>query len=247
MRKRKSRTNPFKHFKMSSLRNVKTPEAWIKKESYTDEELNQQREANRILNIWDSTKDPDIVKRRTAYLTITCPEISGHAKKAKMDTPFKIDLARNYINCLKCLYGVNKAPKGCTFKDAFAVIARAVKGKKYRIFGTDGWNYQSYSKDMLDSQLLEYFSKELCEIRQKEIAYVVKACLAHWEGDNSLTTGDKEKLAKKYAKALYDWARAECDDRTFQAKSISETQAHLAKLLEDNKDYIEGKRIKGVN
>lgn len=242
MRKRKSRANPLKHFKMSSLRSVKTPEAWVKKESYTEEEIIQQREANRILNIWNSTKDPDIVKRRSARLTI-----SGYKKKAKMDTPFKIDLARNYINCLKCVYGVNKAPKGCTFKDAFAVIVRVVKGKKYRIFGTDGWNYQSFSKNMQDSQLLKYFSKEICEIRQKEIAYVVKACLAHWEGDNSLTPGDKESLAKKYAKALYDWARTECDDRTFKAKTIPETQAHLAKLLEDNKDYIEGKRIKGVN
>lgn len=68
MRKRKSRANPFKHFKMSSLRNVKTPEAWVKKESYTEEEINQQREANRILNIWNSTKDPDIVKRSAAHL-----------------------------------------------------------------------------------------------------------------------------------------------------------------------------------
>lgn len=185
-------------------------------------------------------------QRRTPAIT-WCPEISGHAKKAKMDTPFKIDLARNYINCLKCVYGVNKAPKGCTFKDAFAVIVRAVKGKKYRIFGTDGWNYQSFSKDMLDSQLLDYFSQELREIRQKEIAYVVKACLAHWEGDNSLTPDDKDSLAKKYAKALYDWARAECDDRTFQTKSIPETQAQLDQLLETNRDYIEGKRIKGVN
>ena len=100
---------------------------------------------------------------------------------------------------------------------------------------------------MLDSQLLEYFSKELYEIRQKEIAYVVKACLTHWEGNDSLTPDDKETLAKKYAKALYDWARVECDDRSFKPKSIPEIQAHLAKLLEDNKDYIEGKRIKGVN
>lgn len=247
MRKRKSRTNPLKHFKMSSLRNVKTPEAWIKKESYTEEEINQQREANRILSIWDSTKDPDIIKRRAARLTITSTEISGHVKKAKMDTPFKIDLARNYISCLKRVYGVNKAPKDCTFKDAFAIIVQAVKEQKYRIFGTDGWNYQSFSKDMLDSQLLGYFSKELCEIRQKEIAYVVKACLTHWEGDSSLTPDDKEALAKKYAKAVYDWARVECDDRTFKAKTIPETQAQLDHLLEANRDYIEGKRIKGVN
>lgn len=130
MRKSKSRTNPLKHFKMSSLRNVKTPEAWVKKESYTEEEINQQREANRILSIWDSTKDPDIIKRRAARLTITSTEISGHVKKAKMDTPFKIDLARNYISCLKRV----------STPEAVASNGAAYTNYRYRKYGkVDNW------------------------------------------------------------------------------------------------------------
>lgn len=229
MNKRKSRKNPLKRFKMSSHRIVAVPEAWAwpKKKTYTEEEIQQQQEAKRIFKYWKTIKDPDA---RDA------------CKESMAD-----ELVRNYINVLKTVYNIDKAPQTPYFKDVNAVVARAVREGKYRVFYSIVGEWCRINGDKIPkSWLVNYYPEYLRDKQKKHTTYVIQRCITYWKGDNSLTREQKETLAKEYAQALYDWAREKCY-MTFQPKTIPETQAHLAKLLEDNKDYIEGKRIKGVN
>ena len=157
------------------------------------------------------------------------------------------ELVRNYITVLKTVYGIDKAPQTPYFKDVNAVVTQVVKEGKYRVFYSIVGEWCRINGDKIPKSWLEnYYTEGLRDNQKKHTTYVVQRCMNNWKRDNSLTREQKEGLAKEYAQALYDWAREECY-MTFQPKSIPETQAHLAKLLEDNKDYIEGTRIKGVN
>ena len=80
-----------------------------------------------------------------------------------------------------------------------------------------------------------------------DINTVVKKSLEYWVNDTSISEDEKEKLARKYGEVLYDWSRFECDCSNFEPKSISETQSYMQTLLERNQEYIDGKRLKGVN
>ena len=62
-----------------------------------------------------------------------------------------------------------------------------------------------------------------------------------------ISEDEKEKLARKYGEVLYDWSRFECDCSNFEPQSISETKSYMQTPLERNQEYIDGKRLKGVN
>lgn len=242
MNKRK-RKNPLKPFPLTRKfpKTVKVPGAWawrkidgeINKKTYTEEEIQLQQEEDRILKGWKTIKDPD------------ARELGGTYKA--------LELIRNYLNVLKVVYGIDRMPYIPYFKDLYAVVAHVMNTGKYRpfysIFGV--WyqichRHGDPCEKVKERDLLEGYPRLLRKIKEKDTTYVVQRCMNYWKRDNSLTREQRETLSKEYAQALYDWAREECY-MTFQPKSIPETQAHLAKLLEDNKDYIEGKRIKGVN
>lgn len=195
----------------------KTASAWIEKDTYTRDEVREISEARRIAGIWDVIGDPDSAQEGILLR----------------------ELAQNYVNCLKVVHGIRNAGWCPTIKDAYNLVSNAVKAGKFKPFFTEDLPYIC--------DILEYFKSDIDYKKQLDINTVVKKSLEYWANDTSISEDEKEKLARKYGEVLYDWSRFECDCSDFEPKSISETKSYMQTLLERNQEYIDGKRLKGVN
>jgi len=205
-----------------------TAGAWIQKEKYTPMELQQMMEAHRVYGIWRLGIDPD-----TCFL----------------ESPKGQDMARNYVNCLNVAYPrIEGLPAHCPahiptqpfLKDAYAVVAKAVREGRYKTFYSVSLSWEP------KADILDIIGRDLEIIKKNDTYIVAYKCRLHWARDNSLSIPEKEKLANEYAETLYNWSRCECT-KDFEPKSISETKAHMAYLLELNKDYVSGKWTMGLD
>ena len=156
----------------------KTAGAWIQKEKYTPIELEQMLEAHRVYGIWRIGLDPD-----------TC----------NLDSILGQDMARNYVNCLNIAYPRLEGlpahfpahiPTQPLLKDAYAVVAKAVKEGRFKTFYSISLSWEP-KEDILDIVGSNLEVNKKCDIR-----IVTNKCLMHWAKDISLKTKEKEALAR---------------------------------------------------